>query len=114
MTEVCVCPHCGYNLKNISVVECGHLRIGNGEVRWKDRPIHLTPTQLCVVSALASSSGRILPHDCLISLAGLEDTGDPTNNLQVHIRRIRQKFMAVDETFNAIKSIWCVGLRWAA
>lgn len=111
-----ICPHCGFNLRPLATVHCGELEVSDGGnvIRWKGSDVRVSKTERCIVAALALGIGRTLSNDALIMSAGLEDNSDPLNNLRVHVRRIRCAFKKADPTFDAIKTVWGSGLRWAA
>ncbi|MEO8135775.1 MAG: proteobacterial dedicated sortase system response regulator [Betaproteobacteria bacterium] len=78
-------------------------------VRWQRKPIELTLTELWMVHALARFPGHVKDRDALMGEANIiVDDGTITS----HIKRIRRKFQAVDESFEAIETVYGMGYRW--
>ena len=78
-------------------------------VRWQNRPIELTLTELWMVHALARFPGHVKDRDALMGEANIiVDDGTITS----HIKRIRRKFQAVDDRFDAIETVYGMGYRW--
>jgi two-component system OmpR family response regulator len=78
-------------------------------VRWKDKPVGLTLTEFWMVHALARYPGHVKNRQQLMDAAQavLDD-----NTITSHIKRIRRKFVAVDEKFDAIETVYGMGYRW--
>lgn len=78
-------------------------------VRWKDLAVELTLTELWMVHALARYPGHVKDRDALMRDANIVvDDGTITS----HVKRIRRKFQAVDEKFEAIETVYGMGYRW--
>ena len=80
-------------------------------VHWKDEPVGLTLTEFWLVHAMARYPGHVKNRQQLMDAAQavLDD-----NTITSHIKRIRRKFMAVDDSFNAIETVYGMGYRWLA
>ncbi len=79
-------------------------------LRWNEQPLELTLTEFWMVHALARHPGHLRTRQQLMDAANLVlDEGTITS----HIKRIRQKFVAVDPGFNAIQTIYGMGYRWS-
>jgi two-component system OmpR family response regulator len=78
-------------------------------VRWKDRPVGLTLTEFWLVYAMARYPGHVKNRQQLMDAAQavLDD-----NTITSHIKRIRRKFIALDEGFDAIETVYGMGYRW--
>lgn len=78
-------------------------------VRWKDEPVGLTLTEFWMVHALARYPGHVKNRQQLMDAAQavLDD-----NTITSHIKRIRRKFLAIDENFNAVETVYGMGYRW--
>jgi len=78
-------------------------------VRWKDQPVGLTLTEFWMVHALARYPGHVKNRQQLMDAAQavLDD-----NTITSHIKRVRRKFMAVDDDFDAIETVYGMGYRW--
>ena len=89
----------------------GHLSIDEARFRvtWRGEPVDLTITELWMVSALSRYPGQVKSRDQLMQEASIL-VDDPT--ITSYIRRIRRKFQQVDESFDAIQTVYGVGYRW--
>jgi two-component system OmpR family response regulator len=78
-------------------------------VRWQNKDIELTLTELWMVHALARFPGHVKDRDALMREASIVvDDGTITS----HVKRIRRKFQAVDAEFAAIETVYGMGYRW--
>jgi two-component system, OmpR family, response regulator len=78
---------------------------------WNDEPVILTVTEFWMVHALVKFPGHVKNRDQLMSEAEMV-VDDST--VTSHMKRIRKKFVAVDETFDAIETVYGMGYRWKA
>lgn len=87
------------------------LDIDRMTVRWKDVPVGLTLTEFWMVHALARYPGHVKNRQQLMDAAQavLDD-----NTITSHIKRIRRKFIVVDEDFAAVETVYGMGYRWLA
>jgi len=78
-------------------------------VRWKNQPVGLTLTEFWMVHALARYPGHVKNRQQLMDAAQavLDD-----NTITSHVKRIRRKFVALDENFNAVETVYGMGYRW--
>lgn len=76
---------------------------------WKGETVALTLTEFWMVHALAKFPGHLKDRDHLMSEAKLT-VDDAT--ITSHIKRIRKKFAALDNTFDAIETLYGMGYRW--
>ncbi|MGB5258276.1 MAG: proteobacterial dedicated sortase system response regulator [Woeseiaceae bacterium] len=78
-------------------------------VHWQEQPVGLTLTEFWLVHALARFPGHVKNRQQLMDAAQavLDD-----NTITSHIKRIRRKFMSVDEKFDAIETVYGMGYRW--
>ncbi len=94
-----------------SVLERGALRLDLDRlsVRWRGRPVDLTLTEFWMVHALARYAGHVKTRQQLMDAANviLDDA-----TITSHIKRIRRKFAAEDDKFDAIRTVYGVGYRW--
>lgn len=76
---------------------------------WQDQPLGLTLTEFWIVHALAKNPGHVKNRQQLMDAANvvLDD-----NTITSHIKRIRRKFQALDETFDHIQTMYGMGYRW--
>ena len=76
---------------------------------WADRAVGLTLTEFWLVYAMARYPGHVKSRQQLMDAAQvvLDD-----NTITSHIKRIRRKFLAIDENFTAIETVYGMGYRW--
>lgn len=85
---------------------------------WRGRPVDLTLTEFKITLALATKSGRDVSYREIYDLArgagfiaGYGDVGY-RSNVRAFIKRIRQKFKAIDPEFEQIENYPGFGYRW--
>jgi two-component system OmpR family response regulator len=77
--------------------------------RWAGKAVDLTVTEFWMVHSLALHPGHVKNRDQLMRDAEMVvDDGTITS----HIKRIRKKFLAVDESFAGIDTVYGMGYRW--
>lgn len=81
------------------------------QVTWQGVTIDLTVTEYWLVHALAIRPGHVKQRNDLMSEAKIY-VDDST--ITSHIKRIRKKFLKVDEAFNHIDTVYGMGYRWEA
>lgn len=79
--------------------------------RWHDEPVALTLTEYWIVHALAKHPGHVRSRAQLMTAA---NTVLDEGSVSSQIKRIRQKFQAVDPGFAAIGTVYGMGYRWTA
>ncbi len=79
--------------------------------RWRNKQVPLTLTEFWLVHVLAQHPGHVKNRQQLMDAANvvLDD-----NTITSHIKRIRKKFTALDDNFNAIETVYGFGYRWNA
>jgi two-component system OmpR family response regulator len=76
---------------------------------WNGHGVALTVTEFWMVHSLAVHPGHVKDRDQLMRDAEMVvDDGTITS----HVKRIRKKFLAVDEKFDAIETVYGMGYRW--
>lgn len=78
---------------------------------WKGASVVLTVTEFWMVHALVKFVGHVKNRDQLMGEAEMV-VDDST--ITSHMKRIRKKFLAVDEHFDAIETVYGMGYRWVA
>lgn len=76
---------------------------------WKERVVDLSLTHLYIIRALACETGQVKNYGDLMRAANI--VVEP-NTITAHIKTIRDRFKALDSTFNCIKTARGVGYRW--
>ena len=78
-------------------------------IHWQEQPVGLTLTEFWLVHALARYPGHVKNRQQLMDAAQavLDD-----NTITSHVKRIRRKFLSLDNTFDAIETVYGMGYRW--
>ena len=79
---------------------------------WHAEDIQLTVTEFLLVKALAARPGMVKSRDQLIDAAYGENTYVDDRTIDSHVKRVRKKFRAVDDTFNHIETLYGIGYRY--
>lgn len=76
---------------------------------WREQPVALSVTEFWMVHALARHPGHVKSRQQLMEAASvvLDDA-----TITSHIKRIRKKFVVVDDTFDCIETAYGMGYRW--
>jgi two-component system OmpR family response regulator len=76
---------------------------------WHEKPLGLTLTEFWIVHALAKNPGHVKNRQQLMDAANvvLDD-----NTITSHVKRIRRKFQAIDQSFDSIETMYGMGYRW--
>ena len=77
--------------------------------KWREQPVDLTVTEYWLVDCLATNPGQVKSRQQLMNAANLV-LDDQT--ITAHIKRIRGKFSALDESFTSIQTVYALGYRW--
>ena len=85
------------------------INLARMEICWQQQPLELTITEFWIAQALAKTPGHVKNRQQLMDAANvvLDD-----NTITSHIKRIRKKFAAIDNDFNAIQTAYGMGYRW--
>ena len=79
---------------------------------WRGHDIQLTVTEFLLVKALAARPGMVKSRDQLIDAAYGENIYVDDRTIDSHIKRVRKKFRAVDDSFNQIETLYGIGYRY--
>lgn len=83
------------------------------QVTWAGKGVNLTVTEFLILQALAQRPGHVKSRDQLMDAAYSDDIYVDDRTIDSHIKRLRKKFRAVDETFGAIETLYGVGYRYS-
>jgi len=99
----------GENSENC--IEQGDLKIllDNLQLFWQQQSIDLTVTEFWMIVSLARHKGHVKTREQLMSDANVYVD---ESTITSHIKRIRKKFLAVDECFDCIDTVHGMGYRW--
>ncbi|MDX1458063.1 MAG: proteobacterial dedicated sortase system response regulator [Marinobacter sp.] len=87
------------------------LNVDRMTAEWNGQPIDLTVTEFWMLHSLVQHPGHVRSRDQLMEAAStvLDD-----NTVTSHIKRIRRKFMQLDDKFDGIHTAYGMGYRWNA
>lgn len=93
------------------VLERGRLKMdpARHQVTWDGRAVSLTVTEFLILEALATRPGVIKSRNQLMDAAYPDDIFVDDRTVDSHIKRLRRKFRAVDDTFTAIETLYGAG-----
>ena len=79
---------------------------------WDGHPIRLTVTEFLILQALAQRPGFVKSRDQLMDAAYDDQIYVDDRTIDSHIKRLRKKFRAIDDTFDSIETLYGVGYRY--
>ena len=99
------------NSSNDKTVEVAQLALNMDrlEAKWGDKDLDLTVTEIWILNSLVQHPGHVKSRDQLMKAA---DTYVDGGTITSHIKRLRKKFLAVDNDFDLIESVYGAGYRW--
>jgi two-component system, OmpR family, response regulator ChvI len=97
-----------------NVMERGHLRMDQERhsCKWKGKDVVLTVTEFRLLQTLATRPGVIKSRDALMDAAYEDQVYVDDRTIDSHVKRLRKKFRAVDNTFDRIETLYGVGYRF--
>jgi two-component system alkaline phosphatase synthesis response regulator PhoP len=95
-------------------VKAGDLEIDRHrfEVTMKGHRVDLTPREFELLTALASTPGRVFGRDELLDLVWGADGFVEPRTVDVHVARLRAKFAAAQQPIAAVETVRGVGYRF--
>lgn len=81
-------------------------------VTWKGADVTLTVTEFLILQILAQHPGHVKSRDSLMDAAYSDDVYVDDRTIDSHIKRLRRKFRAVADDFDAIETLYGVGYRY--
>jgi len=85
------------------------LDISRLTIQWHGQPVALTVTEFWMVHALAKFPGHVKSRQVLMQESKIFVDG---STITSHVKRIRKKFMLLDEEFDCIETVYGMGYRW--
>ncbi len=79
---------------------------------WRGEPVTLTVTEFLILHSLAQRPGVVKSRDALMDAAYDEQVYVDDRTIDSHIKRLRKKFKAVDDSFEMIETLYGVGYRF--
>jgi len=92
--------------------EMGHLSIDEDamQIHWREQLLELTITEFRLIAALARRPGYPVAYEALMQATIQQYV--TRNTINTHMRNIRRKFCALDNTFACIGNEYGHGYRW--
>jgi two-component system response regulator ChvI len=96
------------------VIECDQLRIDIARhvCTWKTKPVRFTATQFLMLQVLASRPGVVRSRDALMDAIHKEGLSLDERAIDGHIKRMRKKLRAIDDSFDMIETLYGIGYRF--
>ncbi len=82
------------------------------ECTWEGKPVRLTVTEFLILQCLAQRPGFVKSRDNLMDAAYDDQVYVDDRTIDSHIKRLRKKFKMVDDSFDAIETLYGVGYRY--
>ncbi|HEY2032817.1 MAG TPA: response regulator transcription factor [Rhizomicrobium sp.] len=82
------------------------------ECTWEGKPVRLTVTEFLILQCLAQRPGFVKSRDNLMDAAYDDQVYVDDRTIDSHIKRLRKKFKAIDDNFDAIETLYGVGYRY--
>ena len=79
---------------------------------WDCTPVILTVMEFRILHALAQRPGVVKTRDALMDAAYEDNVYVDDRTIDSHIKRMRQKFKAVDDSYDAVEAIYGLGYRF--
>ena len=79
---------------------------------WDGKSVTLTVTEFLILQSLAQRPGIVKSRDALMDAAYDDQVYVDDRTIDSHIKRLRKKFNAVDDSFDAIETLYGVGYRF--
>lgn len=86
------------------------LDLNSMSARWRGESLSLTLTEFWIVEALARRPGHVKTYDGLMQVT--RQSYVEKNSINTYLRRIRNKFRAIDAEFSCIETVYGLGYRW--
>jgi len=82
------------------------------ECTWDGSPVRLTVTEFLILQCLAQRPGFVKSRDNLMDAAYDDQVYVDDRTIDSHIKRLRKKFKAANDDFDAIETLYGVGYRY--
>ena len=79
---------------------------------WEGSGVTLTVTEFLILQSLAQRPGIVKSRDSLMDAAYDDQVYVDDRTIDSHIKRLRKKFKVVDDSFEAIETLYGVGYRF--
>ena len=90
------------------VLERGRLLVDSERhtCTWMGKPVMLTVTEFLILQALATRPGVVKSRNALMDAAYHDDVHVDDRTIDSHIKRVRRKFLAVDDASDMIDTLY--------
>jgi len=96
------------------IVENLQLDLQRYTVKWKGSALPLTITEFMLLQSLIKKPGIVKTRNQLMEEAYPDNIYVSDRTIDSHIKRLRKKFIAVDDSFTHIETIYGLGYRYKA
>ncbi len=79
---------------------------------WKDQPVNLTVTEFLLLKELSERAGVVKSRNQLMDNAYGDSIYIDDRTIDSHVKRLRKKFKKLDDSFEAIETLYGVGYRF--
>jgi two-component system response regulator ChvI len=79
---------------------------------WRGEPVKLTVTEFLILKALVSRPGVVKSRNALMDATYDDQVYVDDRTVDSHIKRLRKKFRAVDNTFDMVETLYGIGYRF--
>ena len=80
---------------------------------WDGTPVTLTVTEFMILETLAQRPGIVKTRNQLMDAAYQDDIYVDDRTIDSHIKRLRRKFREIDDSFDAIETLYGAGYRFS-
>lgn len=101
-------------VETTKILERGKLKMDpeRHTCQWENKQVTLTVTEFLILQALALRPGVVKSRDALMDAAYDDQVYVDDRTIDSHIKRLRKKFKAVDNSFDVIETLYGVGYRF--
>ncbi len=101
-------------VETTKILERGKLKMDpeRHTCQWENKQVTLTVTEFLILQALALRPGVVKSRDALMDAAYDDQVYVDDRTIDSHIKRLRKKFKAVDDSFDVIETLYGVGYRF--
>ena len=98
----------------LQIIERGDLAMDRERhaCTWRAKNVTLTVTEFLILNALAHRPGVVKSRDSLMDAAYDDQVYVDDRTIDSHIKRLRKKFKAVDDSFDMIETLYGVGYKY--
>jgi len=96
-----------------SIMNQAKINLKSKEILYKEELISFTKREYEIIELLALNRNQVFSKEKIYEkIWGLEAEGD-SQTIAEHVKKIRAKFLKVDQHFNYLKTVWGIGYKWS-